>query len=195
MSWLRFLLRHPLLLLAEAVASALVGGMLREGFLRADARGRAPMEMTVSVLGETERPDGSWEGADLLARSDATAQRFQISLRVERRARVSLDAVEGKDTSRLFPQEKREVILEPGRWYAIPGPRTFYELAGRVRLHLNVAPADCTDRAGQSPQPAGAVGPPSLVTFRLTDGAPHQLTRQSFAAGGAARLVLDLRAP
>ena len=192
MSWLRLLLRHPLLLLVEAVASALVGGMLREGFLRADARGRAPMEMTVTVLGETERLDGSWEGADLLARSDATAQRFQLSLRVERRARVSLDAVEGKDISRLFPQEKREAILEPGRWYAIPGPRTFYELAGRVRLHLNVAPAD---RADQSFQSADAVGPPSLVTFRLTDGAPYQLTRQSFVAGGAARLVLDLRAP
>jgi len=192
MSWLRLLLRHPLLLLVEAVASALVGGMLREGFLRADARGHAPMEMTVTVLGETERLDGSWEGADLLARSDATAQRFQISLRVERRARVSLDAVEGKDISRLFPQEKREAILEPGRWYAIPGPRTFYELAGRVRLHLNVAPAD---RADQSFQSADAVGPPSLVTFRLTDGAPYQLTRQSFVAGGAARLVLDLRAP
>jgi hypothetical protein len=178
MSWLRFLLRHPLLLLAEAVASALVGGMLREGLLRADARGRAPMEMTVTVLGETERLDGSWEGADLLARSDATAQRFQISLRVERRARVSLDVVEGKDVSRLFPQEKREAVLEPGRWYAIPGPRTFYELQGRVRLHLNVAPAD---RADQSFQPADAVGPPSLVTFRLTDGAPYQLTRQGFA--------------
>lgn len=192
MSWLRIFFRHPLLLLVEAVASTLIGGMLREGFLRADARGRAPMEMTVTVLGETERLDGSWEGADLLARGDASAQRFQISLRVERRSRVSLDAVEGKDTSRLFPSEKREAILEPGRWYAIPGPRTFYELAGRVRLHLNVAP---TDRTDQSFQPADAVGPPSLVTFRLTDGSPYQLTRQDFVAKGAVRLELDLRAP
>jgi hypothetical protein len=45
------LLRHPWLLLVEAVASALIGGMMREGFLRAEARGRAPMEVTVSVLG------------------------------------------------------------------------------------------------------------------------------------------------
>ncbi|HVE85669.1 MAG TPA: hypothetical protein VND93_22600 [Myxococcales bacterium] len=186
------LLRHPLLLLLEAVVSAAVGGMLREGFLRAEARGKAPMEMTVSVLGETERLDGSWEGADLLARGDATAQRFQISVRVEQRARVSLDAVEGGDVSRLFPQEKREAILEPGRWYAIPGPRTFYELAGRAHLRLNVTPAD---RTGLAPEPADAVGPPSLVTFRLSDGSPYQLTRQSFVARGAARLQLELRAP
>ena len=185
-------LRHPLLLLAEAVASAAIGGMLREGFLRAEARGRAPIEITVTVLGESERLDGSWEGTDLLARSDATAQRFQISLRVERRARVSLDAVEGKDISRLFPQEKREAILEPGRWYAIPGPRTFYEIAGRVHVRLNVAPVDMT---GQSWEPADAVGPASLVTFRLSDGSPYQLTRQDFAARGAARLDLELRAP
>ena len=188
MSWLR----HPVMLLVEAVASAAIGGMLREGFLHADARGRAPMELTLSVLGETERRDGSWEGTDLLAHEDAPAQRFQLSLRVDRRARVSLDAVEGKDTSRLFPSEKREAILEPGRWYAIPGPRTFYELAGRVHLQLNVAPVD---RADQPYQPADAVGPPSLVTFRLSDGAPYQLTRQDFTARGAARLELELRAP
>lgn len=185
-------LRHPLLLLVEAVASAAIGWMLREGFLRADARGRAPMEITVTVLGETERPDGSWEGKDLLANTEATAQRFQISLRVEKRARVSLDAVEGKDISRLFPQEKREAILEPGRWYAIPGPKTFYDLAGRVHLRLNIAPLD---RADSSFEPADAVGPASLVTFRLSDGSPYQLTRQDFAARGAARLELDLRAP
>ncbi|HEY8210666.1 MAG TPA: hypothetical protein VIG99_24450 [Myxococcaceae bacterium] len=185
-------LRHPVLLLVEAVVSAAIGGMLREGFLRAEARGRAPMEITVTVMGETERLDGSWEGADLLANPDATAQRVQISLRVEKRARVSLDAVEGKDVSRLFPQEKREAILEPGRWYAIPGPRTFYDLAGRVHLRLNVAPLDRPD----SPfEPADAVGPASLVTFRLSDGSPYQLTRQDFAARGAARLELDLRAP
>lgn len=188
---MRFL-RHPWLLLLEAVASAAIGGLLREGYLRADARGRAPMEMTVTVLGETERLDGSWEGADLLARPDATAQRFQISLRVERRARVSLDAVEGEDVSRLFPQEKREAILEPGRWYAIPGPRSFYDLQGRVHLRLNVSPAD---RAGLPFEPADAVGPPSTVTFRLSDGAPYQLTRQGFVARGAARLELHLRAP
>lgn len=188
MSWLR----HPLLLLVEAVASAAAGGMMREGFLRAEARGRAPMEITVTVLGESERLDGSWEGVDLMANPDAAAQRFQVSLRVEKRARVSLDAVEGKDASRLFPQEKREAILEPGRWYAIPGPRTFYDLAGRVHLRLNVSPVDM---AGAPFEPADAVGPASLVTFRLSDGAPYQLTRQDFAARGAARLELDLRAP
>lgn len=185
-------IRHPVLLVVEALALATSGGLVREGFRRAEARSQGPMDMTLAVLGENERADGSWEGVDLLRHPDRPAQRFQLSLRVERRARVSLDVVESEEVARLFPEEKREAVLEPGRWYALPSPRGFYELAGRVHLRLNVVPV-AVESSGY--EPADPVGPPSTVTFRLSDGAPFQTTRQAFEGRGATRLELHLRAP
>jgi hypothetical protein len=150
------------------------------------------MELPLAVLGENERVDGSWEGVDLLRHPGEPVQRFQLSLRVEQRARVSLDVVEGEEVARLFPEEKREAILDPGRWYALPSPRGFYELAGRVHLRVNVVPVGAESRGHE---PAEPVGPPSTLTFRLSDGAPFQTTRQAFTGRGATRLELQLRAP
>src|SRR5262249_29243954 len=155
-------------------------------------RANAPTEVAVALLGETERPDGSWDGVDLVAHPLAPAQRFQVNVRVERRTRFSLDAIEGEDVARLFPDEQREIILEPGRWQPVAAPKSCYALAGRVRLRMNLAPIERFTTTAELAEATGARAP---ITLRLSDGATFQTTRQTFEGKSRSRVEFDLRAP
>src|SRR5687768_1083355 len=109
------MIRHPVLLALEVAAAVAVWGIARSSAAVSDD-GQAPLAFSVALLGENERPDGSWQGVDLLEEPGFPAQRFQLSVRVQQRARLSLDVVEGDEVGRLYPDEGKEAVLEPGRW-------------------------------------------------------------------------------
>ncbi|MHB8876426.1 MAG: hypothetical protein ACYC8T_22255 [Myxococcaceae bacterium] len=182
------MIRHPVLVvfqLACAFAIAAVGH-----FTQAAGRERseAPLTFALSVLGETETPEGGWEGADLLVDPGQRAERFQFTVRADRRARVTLDVVEDGQVRRIFPAVGQEGVLTPGRFYALPGPSAFYELDGEAHLRLTVSLPDGTP----TPTPAAAVGRFAQVRYPLSDGAKHPTSQRLFRAAGAGTLDFDL---
>ena len=158
--------------------------------LRTPHRDPGRVELSLALLGERELPDGSWQGADLLARPEAPAQRFQLTLRPDRDLRVVLEARAPDGTvARIFPAPGKEGVLAHGQSYALPGPQAFYALEGKVLLVLTASPV----RASSLPATlvralALEPGPP----LPLSDGARVQVQSARLAAQGPLRLELPL---
>lgn len=145
--------------------------------------------LSLSLLGQRELADGSWEGVDLLQDGSLRVQRAQLSLRLLHPAEVILEAVDEKGIHVLYPPVGSPTHLKAERTYAFPAPGSFYEVDGAARLRLSV-------------RPVGAAGPPTplvassrkaqLRRARLSDGARFEVVEQPFAAHGAGLLELTI---
>ncbi len=132
---------------------------------------------TLSVVGERERGDGSWEGVDLLSSPDQSVERAQLQLRVLRPSRVYVDVLEEGGPRRLYPGVHEPNVLRPGALYTLPGPTAFYEVRGQPTLRVTLQPLD---DAAAPPEPAVRVGGSATVTGVLTDGAEVEVTEVPF---------------
>lgn len=143
--------------------------------------------VALSFLGQRERPDGSWEGVDLLRDNSARIQRAQLSLRLEHAAEVTLEAVDETGRHTLYPPPGSPARLKADRTYAFPAPGSFYEVDGTARLRLTV-------------RPLGAMAPPAPLVAsggnaqprraRLSDGARFEIDEQPFHAQGSGTIDL-----
>ena len=178
-------MRHPTLRLFQLMCAvtATAGASLARPL-------PAPPEkpVWVSVLGESEREDGSWTGFDLLQSPEAQIDRFQITLRPERRVRVRLEAVTSQGTEQLFPARAGDAALAAGRAFALPGPRTFFELRGQARLRLFVALENDTPGAEI---PVRLAGIKRQVRYPLTDGSAARIGEWSFVPSAGRLAVLE----
>src|SRR4051812_42531877 len=84
------MIRHPLLRAAQAMAVAAAGALL--AVRPSAAPPPTATRFSLSVLGERERPDGGWEGADLLRDATTAVDRFQLTLTPETDARALVEA-------------------------------------------------------------------------------------------------------
>ncbi len=153
------------------------------------------VELALSLLGENELPDGSWQGVDLLATPQARAQRVQLNLRPARDLRVTLDArAPDGSLQRIFPEPGKSGVLARGQSYALPGPRAFFEIDGEAALVLSAEPArGSTLPPALASLPAGA----SLragAALPLSDGARFSLGEATLATTGPLRSELRFRA-
>ncbi|HEY3447039.1 MAG TPA: hypothetical protein VGK67_11775 [Myxococcales bacterium] len=179
-------MRHPALRLFQLLCAATVT------VIAAIARPLPPppeRPVWMSVLGESERADGSWAGVDLLQTPDASIDRFQITLRPERAVRVRLEAVTDGQTEQLYPAHAGDAVLGGGRSWAMPGPRSFFEVRGHARLRLVVAAENNSPGADIPARLSGAV---HAVTLPLTDGSAAKIGERSLVVAAAGQAVLEV---
>jgi|CXWL01.1.fsa_nt_gi hypothetical protein len=145
--------------------------------------------ISLSLLGQRELPDGSWEGVDLLQDASQRVQRAQLSLRLLHPAEVTLEAVDEKGSHVLYPPVGSPTHLKAERTYAFPAPGSFYEVDGAARLRLTVRPVGT---AGPSTPLVASSRKTSLRRARLSDGARFEVAEQPFQAQGAGVLELAI---
>lgn len=146
---------------------------------------------TLSVVGERELPDGSWEGVDLLTQREEI-DRFQIVLTPSANVRAHLEAITDDGPERIHPSKlERAPLLDAWEAAAFPTPRTFFEVAGTAKLRVVVTPENQGDREF-SATIATATGDASSRVFRLTDGAPVRVSEKRFEGRGALAVELEL---
>ena len=182
------MIRHPALVAFQLACAAGIAAATHLARANERAVAQAPLTFSLAVLGETETPEGAWEGVDLLRFPDGRAERFQLTVRTSRAARVTLDALEEGGPRRVFPALGADPVFAKGRSYALPGPTQFYELDGAARLRLTVTPVDATAKPALA-DPAGAT---QQVRYPLSDGAKFEVTQGLFRAAGAGVLELHL---
>ncbi len=180
--------RHPFVRtfqLACSVAMLLVG--LR-GPPPAEARAPEAMEFGLTVLGERERADGSWEGFDLLSERSSKVDRVQLTIRPARDARILVDALGPDGEQRLFPAFSASPLLEGSTAWALPAPSAFYEVSGQVRLRITLLPPE------GAPAPSEALSSErrQQVVYPLTDGLPFTVTERHYSAADAAVLEIPV---
>jgi hypothetical protein len=137
----------------------------------------------LAATGERERPDGSWEGADVLRDATPAIDRFQLTLTPDQEVQLLLEAQspEGR-WERLYLG-----MLEAGRDYALPAPGAFFRIQGDARVRLTVS-RDRPEAA--TPALAGEVS--QAPPLHLTDGAPFRGTRVHFSGALTAAVELSL---
>lgn len=149
-------------------------------------RGRsAEVGFSLAAVGERERAEGSWEGADLLRDATVAIDRFQLTLNADDEVRLLVEAQSSPDGSweRLYLG-----TLLAHRDYALPAPHTFFGVQGNARVRLTVSRL----RKWEPPTPAHAgeiqLGPP----LPLSDHTPFHAGRVRFGASRAATVELSL---
>ena len=162
------------------IFQALVGVAL--ALAAALVQGHAPpFGFGLSVVGESEQANGSWQGVDLLLHPGAPAERFQILVRPTQGAQFTLDELTPDGPRRIYPAAGQSGLLRADRAYALPGPRQFYERSGPTHLRLAVGGAgSASGRGGPGPARSGRI---SQDVARLSDGSRMPVTEQSFTAG------------
>src|SRR4051794_5052349 len=111
------MLRHPLLRLFQLCCAVITVLLTLFGHAKARAvtvSASAFQSFTLSVVGEREREDGSWEGLDLLQSPDAQVERAQLQLRVLQPSRLYVDVVDEGGPRRVYPQLGESNVLRPG---------------------------------------------------------------------------------
>ncbi len=184
--------RHPLLRLLQLLCAATSVLLAALAGARPRAAPRPFHTFTMSLVGEREREDGSWEGVDLLTSPQASIERAQLQLRVQTPSRLYVDAVEEGQVRALFPQVGESNIVRPGALYAVPGPTAFYDVRGNPTLRVTLIPLSSEGEDDNEAEPARRVGGLARVGMALTDGATFQVLEGAFRAQGAARLELPL---
>jgi len=173
-------MRHPALRVLQSLCSFAAAALLAAA--RPAPQPPAPV-LWLSALGEVELADGSWQGVDLLTRSDRRIDRFQVTLQSEAPVRLRLEAVTAQGTEQLWPAHPGEALVEAGRAVALPGPRSFFELRGEAQLRVVVG--------SQGQAPLAPQGGAHAVRYPLSDGASSQVVERSFdAQGGALAIAL-----
>jgi hypothetical protein len=179
MSFLRRIALELALVDALAVLFCLAAGAAA----CAIAHESSAVAFSLAAIGERERSDGSWEGADLLRDSTPGIDRFQLTLTPDDEVRLLVES-QSPDGSweRLYLG-----TLEAHRDYALPAPHTFFGVQGDARVRLTVSRGK-----SQTPVPALAgelhQGPP----LPLSDRAPFRASRVRFSAASAAAVELSL---
>ncbi|MBI5544092.1 MAG: hypothetical protein HY901_09405 [Deltaproteobacteria bacterium] len=185
-------MRHPALRLFQAVCAI---GLTAATALARPAPPPLDKPVWISVLGELERPDGSWQGTDLLDIGGETRiDRFQVTVRPESPVRLRLEAVTAEGVQVLYPAHSGSSPLEPGRAYSLPGPRAFFELRGEAQLRVVVS------RAGSAPMADGesvlrATSESHSVRYPLSDGASARVHERAFRPEHGREGVLSLALP
>lgn len=177
-------MRHPILRTSQLLC---VAGVTALAALARPAP-PAPGLLWVSVLGENERADGSWEAADVFAAPERV-ERVQVSIRPEKAVRVRLEAVTGATTALLHPTRADEALLRPGRIFTFPSPSSFYEIRGEAKLRIVATPER---DGGESEAPMSRTTLTRTTHARLSDGAPAAILEKAFAAPPAGSGVLEL---
>jgi hypothetical protein len=172
------------------IAQLLCAGLMVAA-ARAPLREPGKVDLKVSVLGERERPDGSWEGSDLFARPDARPSRFQLTVHSERDVTLSIDAKLPDGTrEQIFPEPGRLGVLGHGQTYALPGPNAFYALEGSVELEVRATPMHAAGLATPTVVRVEKLEPGPLLN--LSDGARVPVQQARLFSSGPLRLDLAL---
>jgi hypothetical protein len=144
----------------------------------------AAVGFSLAAVGERERADGSWEGADLMGDATVAIDRFQLTLTPDDEVRLLVEA-QSPDGSweRLYLG-----TLLAHRDYALPAPQTFFGVQGNARVRLTVSrlrkwEAPVAAHAGEIQQ-----GPP----LPLSDHTPFHANNVRFTAARAAMVELSL---
>lgn len=182
------MIRHPILLAAEALCAALIALLGQLGMNRPKPQ-PAPLGFALTALGEEEQPDGSWQGADLLRTPGAPVDRFQLTIRPDAAAQLTIDVIDEAGAHRLFPEPGRDGTVTPGRVYALPSPHGFYELDGSARLRVALQPPGTIARGPAQPLPDPAIVRP----YPLSDGSHFSAGERAYAAPEGGAVELELR--
>lgn len=166
--------------IASLVAAAAVA-------LLAPEKPAVVMNIALSLLGQRELADGSWEGVDLLQDLSQRVQRAQLSLKLEHPAEVTLEAIDDNGSHVLYPGPGITHPLKAERTYAFPAPGSFYEIDGRARLRLTVRPLNAD---GTTTVLHARAGEAQMRRARLSDGARFLVEERPFRATGAGVLEL-----
>jgi len=182
-------IRHPYWLALEALSAIAIAALGHFATPRAPPEEPA-LHFGLSVLGEREQPDGSWQGADVLANPSSGVNRFQLSVRPEEAAQLTIDAVGEDGIERLFPSPGQSGLMRAGQSYGLPSPKSFYELAGQVRLRITVRPPGTADA---NLPPAATLPESRMRPYPLSDGAHFLASERTFVAphGGKVELSLE----
>jgi hypothetical protein len=175
------MIRHPFLRAFQILCAALAAAL----GLAASAPPDDTLKFSVTLLGERERPDGSWEGVDLMRAPQERVDRVQITVTVAQRAQAYLEAVTPAGAERVFPALNDDPTLKPDRVYAFPAPHSFYDVVGRSRLRLTLVPDGASHGAARPADIAGALGEDH---YRLSDGLLFPATEQLFLGKGRTTL-------
>ncbi|MFL5436979.1 MAG: hypothetical protein ACJ784_20890 [Myxococcales bacterium] len=174
------MIRHPLLRAAQSVAASAAIALVAVRPAPA-----ANVRFSLAAMGERERPDGSWEGVDLLRGWAEPIDRFQLTLTpdTDLRARVEAQAADGS-WEPLY-----QGTLAGHRQYALPAPHSFFGVQGevRVRVTLSRIHAPATE-----PQPAVASTAESGQPLPLSDGSPFRPARVRYSADRTATFELQV---
>ena len=173
------MIRHPLLRAVQSVAaSAAVALVAVRPAPAADVR------FTLLAMGERERPDGSWEGVDLLRGQAEPIDRFQLTLTPETdaRARVEAQAADGS-WEQLY-----QGTLAGHRQYALPAPHSFFGVQGNARVRVTLSRIHAPISEPQTAVPSTVESGPPLP---LSDGSPFRAARVRYSADRTA--ILELR--
>jgi hypothetical protein len=144
----------------------------------------AAVDFSLAAIGERERADGSWEGADLLRDSTAKIDRFQLTLTPDDEVRLLVEAQSPAGSwERLYLG-----TLSAHRDYALPAPHTFFGVQGDARVRLTVS--RLRKQTSATPALAGEIqqGPP----LPLTDHTPFRVSRVRFSGEHASTVELSL---
>lgn len=175
------MIRHPLLRAVQAAAASAASALAL-----VHAAPAAAVGFTLAAVGERERPDGSWEGVDLLRDPSRAVDRFQLTLASDTDARALVEAQSpGGGWDRLYAG-----TLAGHRAYALPAPHAFFGVQGEARVRITLSRFHAPAGAVISAVP-GAIesGPP----LPLSDGAPFRAGRARFNGQRAAQLEISLR--
>jgi hypothetical protein len=181
------MIRHPLLRVLQlliAVALSLLGALVQ-----ARPRPATPdFCFALSVVGESENPDGSWSGVDLLAERSGSSERFQINVRPTQPARMWIDEIAPDGAHRLYPRAGEQGVLHPGKVYALPAPHLFYERDARVHLRVTLVPLEST---ATSASPAVSAGQGEGPVTRLSDGTGLVVSEALYRGSGGGSVDLE----
>jgi len=174
------MIRHPLLRAAQSVAASAAVALVAVRPAPA-----ANVRFSLAAMGERERPDGSWEGVDLLRGWAEPIDRFQLTLTPDTdvRARVEAQAA-GGSWEPLY-----QGTLGGHRQYALPAPHSFFGVQGNVRVRVTLSRIH---GPLVEPQPAVASTAESGPPLPLSDGSPFRPARVRYSADHSATLELAI---
>lgn len=184
------MIRYPVLVVIEAVTALGIATAAGSDWMQPEPE--APGVCWVALLGEREGADGSWTGADLATRPDWRADRFQISIRCSKVARIRLEVLEADGPRRLFPSAGGAAVIRAEQPYGLPTPNAFYEVRGRVRLRLTVA---ALDAASPSRELAERIAIGGTLALPLSDGSRARVVERGYRFQQSAQLEIELGSP
>jgi hypothetical protein len=180
------MIRHPFLRVLQlllGIALSLLGALVQ-----ARPRPVSPdMSFGLSVVGESESADGSWNGVDLLVEPGRPAERFQLNVRPTQAARMWIDEVSADGVHRLYPPLGEQGVLKADKVYALPAPHAFYERDGQVHLRVTLIPVDSSATSA----PLGvAAGHGEARNPRLSDGSHFTVSEALYRGESGASVDL-----
>ena len=191
-------MRHPLLRWFQLCSSLLLAVLAVLGARPAPASaavevarpGSPQTDLSLSVVGENENPDGSWSGVDVL-RDGGRAGRVQLLVHPRQSQRIWIEAVGEDGTHPLFPAPGESPVLRAMTTYSFPRPGAFFELKGKVRLVVTTAPLEELPTPSET-SPARVLASATKLVTPLTNGSMTTVTATIFRSSGMGLIAVDL---